>query len=270
MRKHARYLSFLLALPCLFSCSGKTYIDSYGEVSEEATTYPEALEEEKGSSLLSRVELGETVYLLHASYSCGVCQRLEPVMVEALKKTNLRLSLFYKRSSGNDDYNESVSLLEKGFPANSDNTDGFITGCPRLFKISKGSCKALDFMGASDSAGSLSAYLSRLGSKNGLTHFLSSAKASSFASGHGCPVYLYSSEDSDALSFYYDAIRKHGERSAKPFAILDYEAMDENEKEAALSYFSLSSYAPVLKSGSTALDVKSEADKAASLVASYY
>lgn len=270
MRKHARYLSFLLALPCLFSCSGKTYIDSYGEVSEEATTYPEALEEEKGSSLLSRVELGETVYLLHASYSCGVCQRLEPVMVEALKKTNLRLSLFYKRSSGNDDYNESVSLLEKAFPANSDNTDGFITGYPRLFKISKGSCKALDFMGATDSGNSLSSYLGRLGSQNGLTHFKTASKAESFRAEKNCPIYLYSASVEEASSFYYDTIRDNGEKSGKPFAILDYDMMDLSQKAAALSAFSLTNYAPIMKRGSSSYDIKSEAEEAASLVDKYY
>ena len=274
--KHALGLFLLLPFLCLGSCSlSRVYGDVNGEISADATAYSEAMVQERAASIINRANAGETVYLFHAYTGCPHCELVRPLMVGALKEFNLQVSLFYKRDEGDPSfdsvaYEDDVDLLESTYPANDDNTTGFLRSYPRLYRIQGSICSVLDFGGSLDSVHSLANYLSGSARLNGLTHFRTYEKAASFATANDCPLYLYDETDIASFTFFFDEVRKSGAEVTKPFAILDYNLMDETQKATALTGLSLSSYVPTLSFRSSVYDITKETAAAASVVSSYF
>jgi len=196
-------------------------------------------------------------------------------MVGALKDFNLQISLLYKREENDPSFNavsyqNDVDLLETTYPANEENTQGFLRSYPRLYRIQGSVCQVLDFGGSLDSVRSLTNFLSGSARLNGLTHFRTYEKAVSFAETNACPVFLYDGADPTSFDFFFHEIRKNGSTVTKPFAILDYNLMSETQKGAALAGLSLTAYAPTLSFNSLTYDITKEAAAAASVVSSYF
>lgn len=263
-------ISFL----CLSGCSnGTPYCDANGEIAETASTYREAMVEERASSLIARAQAGETVYFFHASSTCSACSRYESAIAAGLAQTNLRVSLLYRSSGTEFDetaYWADVGLLQATYPSDEGGTTGFQNNYPRFYRLQGNACEILSFNAYADSGTSFSSYLGRVSNLNGLTHFRTYEKAASFAARNSCPLYLYDDAEDDAFAFYFAEIRSRGQKKETPFAILDFAEMSDEQKTAALAGFSLESYAPRIRLGQTVRDIKSEAASAASLVASYY
>jgi hypothetical protein len=268
--------SFFLLIPLtlLAGCSSvstpkMTPLTRNGDLLDGSeATYAGVCVEQSVDRLLSRVEKGETVSFLFTSDKCSHCANWEPTFTSFLQKENYEVILFACGTMVYNDWIKSIEAIQAYFK----DTTTIRVATPLLYVADKTSFSLLGGDGTSfsdlhngfqaaagggaiESFRSVDAYLSFLASNPDTLTYLADTTLQSVG-----------------LSFYVSTLFPAAKSARKHLAFLDYQAMDSANQTQALTYFGLTSFAPLLKEKTTVYDLTKESEmvEATSLVQSYY
>lgn len=270
--KRTLSLFLLLPLALLSSCtttSKRVPLARNGDISSASVdSYDGVCIAESASRLIERVNQGESVAFLFTSTSCSHCIAWEPTFVSFLKQENYEVTLFHNGVLSVNEYNQAVSLLQNYYH-DSTQIDG---STPKLFIADQSS---FTYIGAANlTLQTLHNGFRAQADEGHITTFRSVEAYQSFLGDNSDTLtYLYdSTAGSIGSSFYVNTLFPKAKSASKSLALLDFEAMDDENKAAALALYGLTSFAPILQENSSVFDLTKESEmaKATSLVEAYY
>jgi len=271
-----RRFSFFILIPLLLaSCakeSAKTGcpLETNGDIASlsSATTYEEVTLQESAAQLIERMDNGESIAFLFTRSGCHYCLALQSTFVSFLKDNPYQVALFENGILSSGVYFQEANALKKYFG----NTDYDWGATPTLYVGAKG---ALHYIGDGGlTYQSLVSGFKSVAYLSSITSFQNYSAYLRYLEAHPTAISFLkdSLSGSAAMTFYAETLYPLAKSSAKPLAILNYGQMDSTNQAATLAGFSLTSYAPLIRKGSSTFDLtkESEAAEATSLIQTYY
>ncbi len=290
MKKRLTLILCLISL-ALFSCDKEN--DSDGSITPDSDIHsvidqngdfllnsPQSFDDLLGiypSSLIKKAEIYTPTIFINTVFDCSHCQKLEPVFIEALKRTGFYIETLHRRENHVNQTNENHAyyrtLREMQNYYGMELGTGIDGSTPRLY-LANGKSLTL-FQNMNDNSGNanqLTNYLRSMLQKTEIYHFTSFEAFQKGYEDHEksiLTVFLDESND-EALDFYGNMLYPIAKASKKKLYYVDIRRLDEQGKNNFQNYFSLDSLPPILLYQNESVSYLTAKEEATSLMNRYY
>lgn len=246
MKKFLPAFIGLLMISPLASCSPseKTPLIRSGDLLvSTASTYGTIGNGKSVERMIKAMDAGESVLFLLAAYNCSVCHTFERSFITYLRNNQADVYVYYledDEAASRTAWWAVIDALVSYYGYESRASSPFFY-TPTFFLGSKDKVEQISEGNVSESNLNNSinswAFYSNAYRFSSFSNFQNATKAD------GAKVILYSESDAYSYSQFYSSTYSEIVSSSETTYILDYDSFSEEEKIAALGYFSLSEYA---------------------------
>jgi hypothetical protein len=289
--KSPRFLFFLLLPAFLAGCSSsgslyrpkgndqvEAYVDTRGEnlgssYDSATNSYLDYLPMASSEKIIREEGQGTAQLLFLVKEGCPACEAFQDVACEWLTKSSCAASVLYYSAKTLATAKDTYSQLANHYSE----MNSIQTVFPSLYLFSQGVCTNLDFwQNNREPVSKFASFVNQYINVTEITRFTDVGKALAYREEKSPLLYLYDSSSATAANFYVSTLYPRARKSNQPLLLLDYGAMDGDNRSLALAHFAFGpNYEPALwqknaEGNYEETDIEKSPESGAQIVADYY
>ncbi|MCQ2798409.1 MAG: hypothetical protein MJ220_00800 [Bacilli bacterium] len=266
-----KILSLITILPMLASCTNgiistkSYYLDRSLDVPLKVEGYSDGAYIKTADQIISLLSAGQDVLLCTSSTTCSHCLEAEPGFSNFVSDNKIAYALLERTPDNTALYKSELERLNAYYELHDGDTN-FIDGkTPALYLLNPSS--SYYFSRGISAEKVLDSNLRKEAVYTNIYRTRQYPNLGKIES--DTLVFLFDSSNSTASDFYANSFKNAAKESKNKSVVVDFNFMSNEDKEATLSRYSLSEYAPVLIQGETITKIENASESEA-LINSYF